>query len=113
MTNTRSNQVLASLRTLLGFIIIAGIMVFYTLTAYPNDCLNISIVYNNVAFSDEMELGWGFSCVVRNTGRTILFDTGGDGKILLVKQKRFRNRPDNPCIKGNGGSKSITKSLHR
>jgi len=31
-------------------------MVFFTLTAYPNDGLNISIVYNNVAFSDEMEL---------------------------------------------------------
>jgi 7,8-dihydropterin-6-yl-methyl-4-(beta-D-ribofuranosyl)aminobenzene 5'-phosphate synthase len=68
-------------------------MVFFTLTAYPNDCLTISIVYNNVAFSDEMELDWGFSCVVRNTGRTILFDTGGDGKILLKNMAKLGIAP--------------------
>ena len=89
MTHIRSNRVLSYLRTLLGSLIIAGFMVFFTLTAYPNDCLNISIVYNNVAFSDEMELDWGFSCVVRYTGRTILFDTGGDGKILLKNMARL------------------------
>jgi 7,8-dihydropterin-6-yl-methyl-4-(beta-D-ribofuranosyl)aminobenzene 5'-phosphate synthase len=60
-----------------------GIMVLFPFSADSNDGLRISIVYNNIAFSDEMELDWGFSCVVRNTGRTILFDTGGDGKILL------------------------------
>lgn len=83
MTNTRSNQILSFLRTCFGFLMMAGIMVFFTLTAYADDCLRISIVYNNVAFSDEMELDWGFSCVVRSSARAILFDTGGDGRILL------------------------------
>lgn len=61
----------------------AGIMVFFPFSADSDDGLRISIVYNNVAFSDEMELDWGFSCVVRNPDRTILFDTGDDGRILL------------------------------
>ena len=61
----------------------AGIMVFSPFSADSDDGLGISVVYNNIAFSDEMELDWGFSCVVRSSDRTILFDTGGDGKILL------------------------------
>jgi 7,8-dihydropterin-6-yl-methyl-4-(beta-D-ribofuranosyl)aminobenzene 5'-phosphate synthase len=61
----------------------AGIMVFFPLSANSDDGLSISMVYNNVAFSDEVELGWGFSCVIRSSGRVILFDTGGDGRILL------------------------------
>jgi len=89
MAYRRSSRILSNLRTLLGFLIIAGFMIFFTLTAYPNDGLSISIVYNNVAFSDEMELDWGFSCVVRYTGRTILFDTGGNGKILLKNMARL------------------------
>jgi 7,8-dihydropterin-6-yl-methyl-4-(beta-D-ribofuranosyl)aminobenzene 5'-phosphate synthase len=83
MTNRRSNQVLSFLRNCAGFFIMAAIMVFFTRTAYSDDGLRISIVYNNVAFADGMELGWGFSCVVRSPARAILFDTGGDGGILL------------------------------
>jgi len=61
----------------------AGVMVFFPFSAYSDDGLRISVVYNNIPFSDEMELDWGFSCIVRSSDRTILFDTGGDGKILL------------------------------
>lgn len=61
----------------------AGIMVFFPFSAYSDDGLHISVVYNNVAFSDEMELDWGFSCIIRSPGRAILFDTGGHGRILL------------------------------
>jgi hypothetical protein len=40
----------------------AGIMVFSPFSAYSDDGLRIKVVYNNAAFSDEMELDWGFSC---------------------------------------------------
>jgi 7,8-dihydropterin-6-yl-methyl-4-(beta-D-ribofuranosyl)aminobenzene 5'-phosphate synthase len=71
----------------------AGIMVLFPFSVSSDNGLRISIVYNNVAFSDEMELDWGFSCVVRNTGRTILFDTGGDGRILLKNMAKLGINP--------------------
>jgi 7,8-dihydropterin-6-yl-methyl-4-(beta-D-ribofuranosyl)aminobenzene 5'-phosphate synthase len=53
--------------------------------------MRITIVYdNNPAEAGQTLLkekgpvsDWGFSCVVRLPGRAILFDTGGDGDILL------------------------------
>jgi 7,8-dihydropterin-6-yl-methyl-4-(beta-D-ribofuranosyl)aminobenzene 5'-phosphate synthase len=89
MTYKRSNQVLSSLRIFLGFFTRVGIMVLFPFTASSNDDLRISVVYNNVAFSDEMELDWGFSCVVRSPDRTILFDTGGEGRILLKNMAKL------------------------
>ena len=71
----------------------AGIMVLFPFSVSSDNGLRISIVYNNVAFSDGMELDWGFSCVVRNTGRTILFDTGGDGRILLKNMAKLGINP--------------------
>lgn len=89
MTNRRSNQVLSFLLTRTGFLMMAGIMVFFPFSAYSDDGPRISVVYNNVAFSDEMELDWGFSCVVRSPDRTLLFDTGGDGRILLKNMTKL------------------------
>ena len=83
MKNRKSNKALFFLRACARFLTIAGIMVFFPFSAFSDDGLHISVVYNNVAFSDEMELDWGFSCVVRSPDRTILFDTGSDGRILL------------------------------
>lgn len=89
MTNRRSNKVLSFLTARAGFLMMAGIMVFFPFSAYSDDGLRISVVYNNVAFSDEMELDWGFSCVVRSPARAILFDTGGDGRILLKNMAKL------------------------
>jgi 7,8-dihydropterin-6-yl-methyl-4-(beta-D-ribofuranosyl)aminobenzene 5'-phosphate synthase len=83
MKSRESNKVLFFLPACARFLVIAGILVFFPLSADSGDGLRISVVYNNVAFSDEMELDWGFSCVIRSSGRVILFDTGGNGRILL------------------------------
>ncbi len=45
--------------------------------------MRITIVYDNEALMPGVESDWGFSCVVQAHGRTILFDTGGNGSILL------------------------------
>jgi 7,8-dihydropterin-6-yl-methyl-4-(beta-D-ribofuranosyl)aminobenzene 5'-phosphate synthase len=83
MTYKSFFQSLSFLLGCAGFLILAGNMLFFPFSANPDDGLRISVVYNNVAFSDEMELDWGFSCVIRSPGRVILFDTGGNGRILL------------------------------
>jgi 7,8-dihydropterin-6-yl-methyl-4-(beta-D-ribofuranosyl)aminobenzene 5'-phosphate synthase len=89
MTYRRSKQILSFLRICAGFLIMAGIMFFSPFSAYSDDGLRISVIYNNVAFSDEMELDWGFSCVVRSPAGTILFDTGGNGRILLKNMAKL------------------------
>jgi 7,8-dihydropterin-6-yl-methyl-4-(beta-D-ribofuranosyl)aminobenzene 5'-phosphate synthase len=43
----------------------------------------IRIVYDNKAALPELTPEWGFSSVVDGFERTVLFDTGGDGEILL------------------------------
>ena len=43
----------------------------------------ISVVYDNNEYDPKLEAAWGFSCLIEGTEKTILFDTGGNGKTLL------------------------------
>ena len=43
----------------------------------------VTVVYDNYPFKKGLQTAWGFSCLVRGWGKTILFDTGGDGRLLL------------------------------
>jgi len=46
--------------------------------------MKITIIYDNTAFRKDLQADWGFSCLVeRENNPKILFDTGGNGKILL------------------------------
>ncbi len=56
--------------------------------------MKITIVYDNTAFKKELKADWGFSALVeiRNTPK-ILFDAGGDGRILLSNMKKLRIDP--------------------
>jgi len=45
--------------------------------------MSITIVYDNNGFDDRLQTEWGFACWVEYGEHTILFDTGGDGDILL------------------------------
>jgi len=40
------------------------------------------VVYDNERFAEDFEKAWGFSCLVRFAGKTVLFDTGGDPEVL-------------------------------
>jgi len=44
----------------------------------------VQIVYDNYPFEERLSPAWGFACVVTGLEKTILFDTGGDGTILLA-----------------------------
>ena len=45
--------------------------------------MKITIIYDNIAWDTKLEADWGFSCLVEALGKTILFDTGAKGNILL------------------------------
>ena len=45
--------------------------------------MKITIIYDNEVWQSGLRSDWGFSCLVEINGRTILFDTGASGGILL------------------------------
>jgi len=49
----------------------------------------VKIVYDNNPSRKGMETAWGFSCLVEGMEKTVLFDTGGDGKVLLSNMGRL------------------------
>ncbi len=53
------------------------------------EAIQITVVYDNNPYRDGLKTGWGFSCVIKTSEDTVLFDTGGDGKILLSNMKKL------------------------
>ena len=49
--------------------------------------MNLTILYDNTVYKAGLRADWGFSCLVEVRGRTILFDTGASGPILLANMK--------------------------
>ncbi|MFO7545220.1 MAG: MBL fold metallo-hydrolase, partial [Trueperaceae bacterium] len=48
-----------------------------------HEAVKIQVVFNNVPYRDGLTTSWGFSCWIDGLGRTVLFDTGDDGDVLL------------------------------
>lgn len=63
--------------------------------AGPGEKVSLTIVYNNVPSDTRLTTAWGFSCFIEGTEKTILFDTGGDGSILLSNMKKLKLNPKN------------------
>jgi len=51
--------------------------------------IEITILYNNVPHEPDCACSWGFACVVRTSEASILFDTGGEGAVLLQNMERL------------------------
>lgn len=51
--------------------------------------LRITIVYDNNAYAPDLRTSWGFSAWVEFNDRHILFDTGGDGDLLLENMNKL------------------------
>jgi 7,8-dihydropterin-6-yl-methyl-4-(beta-D-ribofuranosyl)aminobenzene 5'-phosphate synthase len=51
--------------------------------------LRIRGLFNNVSSVAGFKTGWGFSCLVEGLGKTVLFDTGDDGDILLYNMRKM------------------------
>ncbi len=55
--------------------------------------LSFSVVYNNVPYDTNLTTAWGMACHIEGMEKTILFDTGGDGSILLSNMKKVGINP--------------------
>lgn len=55
-----------------------------TLRSGPTETATVlRVLYDNNPGDPRLTAAWGFSCLVESEGGTVLFDTGGDGRILL------------------------------
>lgn len=65
--------------------------------AYPHPAppagLRITVLFNNVPHLPGLTTGWGFSCLIEGPDKTILFDTGADGAVLLANMRRMGLSP--------------------
>jgi len=55
--------------------------------------LKITIVYDNNHYDDRLETRWGFSCYIKGAEKTILFDVGGEGQVLLSNMEKLNIDP--------------------
>ena len=56
--------------------------------------VTITVIYDNNPHQQGLETAWGFSCLIRGLEKTILFDTGGNGSILLANMKKLGIYPE-------------------
>ena len=49
--------------------------------------LKTTIVFDNNPYDRRLTTAWGFSALIEHYGHTLLFDTGGDGQILLQNMR--------------------------
>ena len=55
--------------------------------------MKITFVYDNYTSFPNLTAAWGFSCLIEHKKKTILFDTGGDGTILLANMGKSGINP--------------------
>lgn len=56
--------------------------------------MKLTIIYDNTAYNPNLTADWGFSCLIQgNDLPTILFDTGGNGDILLSNMENLQINP--------------------
>ncbi len=53
----------------------------------------IRVLYDNYVFDQACGSDWGFACLLSGTEKTILFDTGAKGDLLLANFDKMKLRP--------------------
>lgn len=53
----------------------------------------ITVIYDNNPYKEGLETAWGFSALIVGAEKTILFDTGGNGSILLGNMEKLAIDP--------------------
>ncbi len=56
--------------------------------------LDLTVVYDNNPYDEKLESRWGFSCLVEGPEKTIIFDVGGEGSVLLRNMGRIEFDPN-------------------
>jgi 7,8-dihydropterin-6-yl-methyl-4-(beta-D-ribofuranosyl)aminobenzene 5'-phosphate synthase len=65
-------------------VVAAAFAVSATTAPAVGEDVKITVVYDNNEYDRRLETGWGFACTVEGFEKTVLFDTGGDGDVLLA-----------------------------
>ncbi len=58
-----------------------------------NKTVTLAVLFDNYPHDERLRTGWGFACLVTGLEKTILFDTGGDGTILLSNMRTLGAEP--------------------
>lgn len=70
-----------------------GCLAILIIVGLPNlgrgEEMTLTVVYNNIAHNRNLKTSWGNACLIEGEEETILFDTGGDGSILLSNLKEL------------------------
>jgi len=53
----------------------------------------LTILYDNNPYDYRLKSSWGFACLIELGEKTVLFDTGGDGEILLYNMRVLNKSP--------------------
>ncbi len=72
--------------------LLTGFTISFTPLAIAKD-LDLTIVYDNNTYNEKLETRWGFSCLVEGLEKTILFDVGGEGLVLLRNMEKLKIDP--------------------
>jgi 7,8-dihydropterin-6-yl-methyl-4-(beta-D-ribofuranosyl)aminobenzene 5'-phosphate synthase len=78
----------------LGMIIILAGTGTKSLAANPNSDITVTIIYDNYVYMEGTKADWGFSCMIKGTEKTILFDTGTKPDILFHNIKKLNVNPN-------------------
>ncbi|MEA3490265.1 MAG: MBL fold metallo-hydrolase [Candidatus Omnitrophota bacterium] len=76
----------------IGIILFLIFAILSAPAAYTED-LDITIIYDNNPYDERLETRWGFSCLVKGLEKTILFDVGGEGRVLLENMRKLEIDP--------------------
>ena len=90
-------KIINKITTLLVVLLLMNINVFTQPKTYPENSqqmktknetieknpVKMTVLYDNYLFSEGTKTAWGFSCFIEGTEKSILFDTGGKGEVLM------------------------------
>jgi len=65
---------------------------FFTVSCYAED-ITITVIYNNVPYDENLQTRWGISLFIEGLEKNILFDTGGEGTVLLSNMAKLKIDP--------------------
>jgi 7,8-dihydropterin-6-yl-methyl-4-(beta-D-ribofuranosyl)aminobenzene 5'-phosphate synthase len=81
------------------FLVIVALCTFTVLTGCTQPAeqavgpIRLSVVFDNIPGNERLQTAWGYACLVEGYEKNLLFDTGGDGGILLANMRSMEINP--------------------
>ena len=75
------------MKNIFALFILSGFLLAGNAPSLQNNSITITILYDNYPFGEGLKTDWGFSCIIKGTEKTILFDTGTQSDILFHNVK--------------------------